>query len=72
MKAKRVVDPIPSVGELKRELKRSRLRQGLRAFRHMILYLAVAAVAAIVLAGFFWLPARKMNDNSMTPTLPVN
>ena len=61
---------IPTVGELEKELKRTRHRHWFRNIWHLVLFLLAAAVLAVVVAAVFFLPARRMQDNSMLPTLP--
>lgn len=60
---------LPSIPELKRELKRVRYRKRYHAVLRSTIYTLVTVAAAAILVATLWLPVLQTYGSSMTPTL---
>ena len=60
---------VPSIPELKRELKRVRYRKRYHAVLRSTIYTLVTVAAAAILVATLWLPVLQTYGSSMTPTL---
>ena len=60
---------VPSIPELKRELKRVRYRKRYHAVLRSTIYTLVTVAAAAILVATLWLPGLQTYGSSMTPTL---
>lgn len=64
-----VLKPIPTIPELRSELKRMCYRRRYRSALRSTVYMLLAVAAAAVLVATLWLPVLRIYGSSMTPTL---
>lgn len=60
---------LPSVGEVRAELKRVRYNHRYRVVLRSTIYTLITVAAVAVLVATLWLPVLQIYGNSMTPTL---
>jgi len=60
---------IPSVEELKTELKRVRYRRRYNTVLRSTIYILITVAAAAILVATLWLPVLQVYGSSMTPTI---
>ena len=69
MRRKRKVPPVPPIGELEQELKRSRHHHRYQTALRSTVFTLITVAAVAILVATLWLPVLQIYGNSMTPTL---
>lgn len=65
----KVVKEIPTIEELRSELRRVRYKSRYRSVLRSTIYTLITVAAIAVLVATLWLPVLQIYGNSMTPTL---
>lgn len=62
-------EPLPEVGELEEELKRTKHRQRYNSVLRSTIYSLIVVAAVAVLVATLWMPVMRTYGSSMTPTI---